>query len=120
MAEVFESVLLNAAYSDLTIQNEEYLDDSDEKMDIDWNIDCGNIETRSSLLVIEFGASPYLSSRLDVEVCKTKHEDGIQTLDALPTTLRHYPLDHPAAPLGGEAVYVSAVGNHRRGILSSY
>ncbi|EYC32570.1 hypothetical protein Y032_0003g1662 [Ancylostoma ceylanicum] len=33
-----------------------------------------------------------------MEVCKTKHEDGIQTLEPLPTNLRHYLLGHPAAP----------------------
>ncbi|EYB91257.1 hypothetical protein Y032_0208g2078 [Ancylostoma ceylanicum] len=38
MAEAFERVLLDAAFSELMIQDEEYLDDNDEKMDVDWDI----------------------------------------------------------------------------------
>ncbi|EYB84408.1 hypothetical protein Y032_0317g2326 [Ancylostoma ceylanicum] len=34
--------------------------------------------------------------RLEVEVCKTKRENGIQTLELLPMSLRHYPLGHPS------------------------
>ncbi|EYC10145.1 hypothetical protein Y032_0057g2788 [Ancylostoma ceylanicum] len=48
MAEAFERVLLNVAYCDSTVEDEESLDDNDEKMDVDWNVDCENIETRSS------------------------------------------------------------------------
>ncbi|EYC10014.1 hypothetical protein Y032_0058g2942 [Ancylostoma ceylanicum] len=49
MAETFDRVLLDAAYCDLTIEDEKDLEeDNDEKMDVDWDIDCENIETRSS------------------------------------------------------------------------
>ncbi|EYC43468.1 hypothetical protein Y032_0493g2438 [Ancylostoma ceylanicum] len=34
-----------------------------------------------------------------MEVCKTKCEGEIQTLELLPTSLRRYPLGHPAAQL---------------------
>ncbi|EYC28152.1 hypothetical protein Y032_0008g360 [Ancylostoma ceylanicum] len=47
-----------AAYSNLTIQDQGYFDVNDEKMDVNWNIDCRTIETRSSPLVIEFGGKP--------------------------------------------------------------
>ncbi|EYC05661.1 hypothetical protein Y032_0081g1509 [Ancylostoma ceylanicum] len=67
MAEAFEGVLLDAAYCDLTIESGEDLEeDNDEKMDIDWDIDCENIGTRSSSSntpFIDFGASPYLLNR---------------------------------------------------------
>ncbi|EYB85831.1 hypothetical protein Y032_0290g1546 [Ancylostoma ceylanicum] len=43
--------------------------------------------------------------RLEVEVCKTKREDGIQTLKPLPMSLRHYPLGYPAASLSVKAMY---------------
>ncbi|EYB86561.1 hypothetical protein Y032_0204g1877 [Ancylostoma ceylanicum] len=59
MAEAFERVLLGAAYCDLTVEDMEDLEeDNDEKMDVDWDIDCENIETRSSpsnTPLIEFG-----------------------------------------------------------------
>ncbi|EYC17750.1 hypothetical protein Y032_0029g1849 [Ancylostoma ceylanicum] len=59
MAETFERVLLDAAYCDSTIEDEEYLEeDNAEKMEGDWDRDCENIETRSSLSTapfIEFG-----------------------------------------------------------------
>ncbi|EYC13931.1 hypothetical protein Y032_0042g607 [Ancylostoma ceylanicum] len=49
MAEAFDRVLLDAAYSDSTIEDKEYLEeDNNEKMDVDCDIDCGNIETSSS------------------------------------------------------------------------
>ncbi|EYB98593.1 hypothetical protein Y032_0130g1555 [Ancylostoma ceylanicum] len=49
MAEASERVLLDAAYCDLTIEDEKDLEeDNDEKMDVDWDIECENIETRSS------------------------------------------------------------------------
>ncbi|EYC21993.1 hypothetical protein Y032_0018g3651 [Ancylostoma ceylanicum] len=49
MAEAFERVLLDAAYSDLATKDDENLEeDNDEKMDVVWDIDCENIETRSS------------------------------------------------------------------------
>ncbi|EYB96970.1 hypothetical protein Y032_0145g2514 [Ancylostoma ceylanicum] len=67
MAEAFERVLPDAAYSGLTIEDEEDIEeDNDEKMNIDWDIDCENIGTRSSpsdTPFIEFGASAYLSDR---------------------------------------------------------
>ncbi|EYC26403.1 hypothetical protein Y032_0010g1135 [Ancylostoma ceylanicum] len=150
MAEAFQRVLLDAAYCDITIENEENVEeDNDEKMDVHWDIDCENIGTRSSpsnTPFIEFGSKPipiqqgktsnsfnsvkqliiYLLNssefryRLEVEVCKTKREDGIQTHESLPMNLLHYPLGHPAATLSVKVVYVSAIGNHRRGILSLY
>ncbi|EYC24174.1 hypothetical protein Y032_0014g2367 [Ancylostoma ceylanicum] len=59
MVEAFERVLLDAAYCDLTIEDEEDLkEDNNEKMNIDWDIDCENIGTRSSpsnTPFIEFG-----------------------------------------------------------------
>ncbi|EYB85832.1 hypothetical protein Y032_0290g1547 [Ancylostoma ceylanicum] len=62
MAEAFERVLLDAAYCDLSIEDEEDLEaNNDEKMDIDWDIDCENIRTRSSpsnTSYIEFGGKP--------------------------------------------------------------
>ncbi|EYC40403.1 hypothetical protein Y032_0613g671 [Ancylostoma ceylanicum] len=64
MAEAFERVLLDAAYCDLTIEDEEDLEedrDNDEKMDVDWEMDCENIETHSSpsnAPFIEFGGKP--------------------------------------------------------------
>ncbi|EYC16180.1 hypothetical protein Y032_0034g2843 [Ancylostoma ceylanicum] len=49
MAEAFERVLLEAAYYEMTIEDEEDLeDDNDEKMDFDRDIDCENMETRCS------------------------------------------------------------------------
>ncbi|EYC45237.1 hypothetical protein Y032_0435g1423 [Ancylostoma ceylanicum] len=67
MAEAFERFLLDAAYCDLTTEDEENVEeDNDEKMDVDWDTDCENIGTRSSpsnTPFIEFGASPYLLSR---------------------------------------------------------
>ncbi|EYC03313.1 hypothetical protein Y032_0095g2867 [Ancylostoma ceylanicum] len=67
MTEAFERVLLDAAYCDLTIEDEEDLqEDNDEKMDVDWDTDCENIGTRSSSSntpFIECGASPYLLNR---------------------------------------------------------
>ncbi|EYC09227.1 hypothetical protein Y032_0009g720 [Ancylostoma ceylanicum] len=49
MAEASDRVLLDAAYCNLTIEDEKDLEeDNDEKMDVDWDIDCMNIETRSS------------------------------------------------------------------------
>ncbi|EYB81733.1 hypothetical protein Y032_0375g242 [Ancylostoma ceylanicum] len=49
MAEASDGVLLDAAYCDLTIEDEKDLEeDNDEKKDVDWDIDCENIETRSS------------------------------------------------------------------------
>ncbi|EYC44216.1 hypothetical protein Y032_0468g2010 [Ancylostoma ceylanicum] len=62
MAEAFERVLLYAAYCDLTVEDEENVEeDNDEKMDVDWDIDCENIGTRSSpssTPFIEFGGKP--------------------------------------------------------------
>ncbi|EYC18655.1 hypothetical protein Y032_0026g1294 [Ancylostoma ceylanicum] len=62
MAQAFERVLLDAAYCDLTIEDEEDIEeDNDEKMDVDWDIYCENIETRSSpsnTPFIEFGGKP--------------------------------------------------------------
>ncbi|EYC36877.1 hypothetical protein Y032_0847g2665 [Ancylostoma ceylanicum] len=61
MAEAFERVLLNVAYCDSTIEDEECLDDNDEKMDVDWDVHCENIETRSSpsnTPFIESGGKP--------------------------------------------------------------
>ncbi|EYC07794.1 hypothetical protein Y032_0069g399 [Ancylostoma ceylanicum] len=62
MAEAFERVLLDAAYCDLTIEDEENVEeDNDEKMDVDWDVDCENIGTRSSpsnTPFIEFGGKP--------------------------------------------------------------
>ncbi|EYC14089.1 hypothetical protein Y032_0042g712 [Ancylostoma ceylanicum] len=67
MAEAFESVLVDAAYSDLTIEDEEDLEeDNNKKMDVDWDINCANIETRSSRSnapFIQFGGKTYLSNR---------------------------------------------------------
>ncbi|EYC36293.1 hypothetical protein Y032_0912g3010 [Ancylostoma ceylanicum] len=67
MAEAFERVLLDAAYIYLTIEDEEDIEeDNDEKMDVDWDIDCENMESRSSpsyTPFIEFGVSPYLLNR---------------------------------------------------------
>ncbi|EYC01515.1 hypothetical protein Y032_0106g3736 [Ancylostoma ceylanicum] len=41
MAEAFERVLPDAAYCGLTIEDEEDIkEDNEEKMDIDWEIDC--------------------------------------------------------------------------------
>ncbi|EYC13932.1 hypothetical protein Y032_0042g607 [Ancylostoma ceylanicum] len=41
MAEAFDRVLLDAAYSDSTIEDKEYLEeDNNEKMDVDCDIDC--------------------------------------------------------------------------------
>ncbi|EYB88319.1 hypothetical protein Y032_0249g125 [Ancylostoma ceylanicum] len=94
MAEAFKRDLLDAAYCDLTIEDDE--EDNAENMDVDWDLN-----------------SP-------MEVCKTKHEDGIQTLEPPPTSLCHYPLGHPAASPWVNAVYVSAVGNHRREISTLY
>ncbi|EYC36255.1 hypothetical protein Y032_0914g3026 [Ancylostoma ceylanicum] len=49
MAEAFERDLLDAAYCDLTIEDEEDLkENNDEKMGVDWDMDCENIRTRSS------------------------------------------------------------------------
>ncbi|EYB97894.1 hypothetical protein Y032_0136g1984 [Ancylostoma ceylanicum] len=49
MAEAFERVLLDAAYCDLTREDEEDLEEAnDEKMDVNRDIDYENIETRSS------------------------------------------------------------------------
>ncbi|EYB85836.1 hypothetical protein Y032_0290g1551 [Ancylostoma ceylanicum] len=48
MAEAFERVLLDAAYCDLAIEDEEDLEeDNNEKMDVDWDTDC---EHRNSQL----------------------------------------------------------------------
>ncbi|EYC14610.1 hypothetical protein Y032_0040g305 [Ancylostoma ceylanicum] len=62
MAEAFKRVLLDAAYCDLSIEDEEDLEaNNDEKMDVDWDRDCENIETRSSPSnnpFIEFGGKP--------------------------------------------------------------
>ncbi|EYB86491.1 hypothetical protein Y032_0278g1172 [Ancylostoma ceylanicum] len=62
MAEAFERVLLDAAYCDLTVEDEEDLEeDNDEKMDVDWDTDCENIETGSSpsnTPFIELGSKP--------------------------------------------------------------
>ncbi|EYB84608.1 hypothetical protein Y032_0313g2184 [Ancylostoma ceylanicum] len=62
MAEEFESVLLDAAYSYMTVEYEEDLEeDNDEKMDVDWDLDCDNIETScspSNAPFIEFGSKP--------------------------------------------------------------
>ncbi|EYB99773.1 hypothetical protein Y032_0120g929 [Ancylostoma ceylanicum] len=58
MAEAFERVLFDAAHSDLTIEDEKDPEDNDEKMDVDWNVDCEKIETRSSSLFIDFGGEP--------------------------------------------------------------
>ncbi|EYC09492.1 hypothetical protein Y032_0060g3146 [Ancylostoma ceylanicum] len=49
MAEAFEKVLLDVASCDLTIEDEEYIEeDNDEKMDIVSDIDCEDIETHCS------------------------------------------------------------------------
>ncbi|EYC20478.1 hypothetical protein Y032_0022g647 [Ancylostoma ceylanicum] len=57
MGEAFERVLFDAANSDSTIQDEEYVDDNEK---VDWDINYGNIEARRSPLVIEFaGANTY-------------------------------------------------------------
>ncbi|EYC25544.1 hypothetical protein Y032_0011g1268 [Ancylostoma ceylanicum] len=37
-----------------------------------------------------------------MEVCKTKYEDGIQTLRPLPMSLCHYPLGHPSCIAASE------------------
>ncbi|EYC29286.1 hypothetical protein Y032_0006g2886 [Ancylostoma ceylanicum] len=75
MTKAFER---DADHSDLTVQDNEYFDDNDENMDVDWDIDCGNIETRSSPLVIEFGGNPIpikqvLQPCLQVRMRKTAH-----------------------------------------------
>ncbi|EYC45399.1 hypothetical protein Y032_0429g1301 [Ancylostoma ceylanicum] len=67
MAEAFESVQLEAASYEMMTEDEEDLEEgNDEKMDIDWDIDCENIGTLSSpsnTPFIEFRASAYLSDR---------------------------------------------------------
>ncbi|EYB92744.1 hypothetical protein Y032_0190g1241 [Ancylostoma ceylanicum] len=62
MAEAFGRVQLEAAYYEMMIEDEEDLEkDNDEKMDVDPDSDCENIETRSS--PSNSGASPCLSER---------------------------------------------------------
>ncbi|EYC24791.1 hypothetical protein Y032_0013g2110 [Ancylostoma ceylanicum] len=98
MAEASERILLDAVYCASTIEDEEYIEEN--KIDVDWDKVCENIETRSSpwnTPFIEFGSKPIPIEQFEVEVCKTKREDGIQTLKPLPTSLLHYPLGHPTA-----------------------
>ncbi|EYC38779.1 hypothetical protein Y032_0696g1608 [Ancylostoma ceylanicum] len=95
MAEASERVPFDAIYCDLTIEEE-----NDPKvMDADWDIDSENIETSVKSKIIHLLNSSEFCWRFEMEVCKTKHENGIQTLEPLPTSLLHYPLGHPAAPL---------------------
>ncbi|EYC28873.1 hypothetical protein Y032_0007g3471 [Ancylostoma ceylanicum] len=51
-------VLLDNAHCDLAREDKEDLEaNNDEKMDVNWDKDCGNIGARSSPLVIELEAS---------------------------------------------------------------
>ncbi|EYB92029.1 hypothetical protein Y032_0199g1676 [Ancylostoma ceylanicum] len=62
MAEASERILLDAVYCASTIEDEEYIEENNaEKMDVDWDMVCENIETRSSpwnTPFIEFGSKP--------------------------------------------------------------
>ncbi|EYC44176.1 hypothetical protein Y032_0470g2035 [Ancylostoma ceylanicum] len=71
MAEAFERVLLDAAHCDLTIEDEEDLEedrDNDEKMDVNWEMDCEDIETHSSpsnapfIVVLNTSLSMYIAA----------------------------------------------------------
>ncbi|EYB81507.1 hypothetical protein Y032_0381g356 [Ancylostoma ceylanicum] len=67
MAEASERILLDAVYCASTIEDEEYIEENNaEKMDVDWDMVCENIETRSSpwnTRSSNSGASPYLLNR---------------------------------------------------------
>ncbi|EYC13780.1 hypothetical protein Y032_0042g524 [Ancylostoma ceylanicum] len=62
MAGAFKIVLPDVLYCDLTVEDEEDVEEAnDEKMHVDWDIDCENIETRSSpsnASFIEFRGKP--------------------------------------------------------------
>ncbi|EYC40948.1 hypothetical protein Y032_0588g355 [Ancylostoma ceylanicum] len=66
MVEASERVLLDAVYCASTIEDERCIEENNaEKMDVDWDMDCENIETRcssSNTPFIEFG-----SKRIPIE-----------------------------------------------------
>ncbi|EYC16205.1 hypothetical protein Y032_0034g2856 [Ancylostoma ceylanicum] len=77
MVEAFDRVLLDAAYCDLTIENEEDLEgDNDKKMDVDWDIECENIETRASPSNVRSSLRYNGVRGWDIECRMMEDEDG--------------------------------------------
>ncbi|EYC05854.1 hypothetical protein Y032_0080g1401 [Ancylostoma ceylanicum] len=87
--ELLKRILLDAAYSDLTVEDEEYLEENDdEQMDVDWDMDCEDIETRSSSSntpFIKFGGESIPIEQKDVSGYTLVGERRAGTFDGSPT-----------------------------------